>query len=205
MEYNFAKMGDRIRLERKRRGISNQEQFIEMLEQKCNVKIGRNRLSDIENGEQKALDLEFMLGVCKIFDWDMGYLLGEYEETTKDIHDISEYTGLSEMAVRRFHDMKPRYRSAIMPLLEDEGLERAGGFLSFAIHSISKDNSSGFTPWTVTDVSETVFNDDGTITTISSPKEAAKQFVEDAKESVNSTIEMIAIAKWNERRKNKNG
>ena len=98
MEYDFRKMGDRIVNARKKERKWSQDRFIEELNSR-GVAIGRNRLSKIENGEQQYFDLGFMLAVCDIFGWDMGYLLGEYGETTRDKYFICEYTGLSEKAL----------------------------------------------------------------------------------------------------------
>ena len=107
MEYSFSEIGERIRAERKINNLS-QEDLIEKLKTEFNFAIARNTLSKIENGVEKYFSLDFMLAVCRIFDWDMGFLLGEYEETTIDVHNISEYTGLSERSIRILHREKKR-------------------------------------------------------------------------------------------------
>lgn len=98
MEYDFYKIGERIRHERKKVRKISQDSFIAQLKEH-GVSIGRNRLSSIENGCQKDFDLAFMLAVCDIFGWDMGFLMGEYAETTQDKHFICEHVGLSEYAL----------------------------------------------------------------------------------------------------------
>lgn len=99
MEYDFAKIAERIRTRRKSLGVS-QNRFIEMLND-IGVRISRNRLSRIENdGEQAEYTLDFLLGCCKLFDCDLGYLLGEYDESRESLHYICEHTGLTEKALQ---------------------------------------------------------------------------------------------------------
>ncbi len=105
MEYNFREVGERLRRERKKRKWS-QEDFIGELKDRYDLSIARNRLSAIENGIEEAFGLEILLAACKLYDVDMGYLLGEYQETTKNVHDISEYTGLTEKAITALHRWK---------------------------------------------------------------------------------------------------
>lgn len=98
MKYNYSEIGERIRKLRKIAGL-NQEDYIETL-RGHGVVIARNRLSSIENGVKEAFSLELLIAVCEIHDCDMGFLLGEYTETTRDTHEICEATGLSEKAFR---------------------------------------------------------------------------------------------------------
>ena len=97
MEYSFSEIAQRIVHYRKERKMS-QERFIEELANQ-GVRIARNRLSNIENGESKAFDLNFILACCKIFDTDLGHLMGEYNEKTLDNNFVCTITGLSEDAV----------------------------------------------------------------------------------------------------------
>lgn len=101
MEYNFTEIGARIRTLRKEVKLT-QDKFIEKLED-LGIPFSRNRLSSIENGTQRSFSLEFLMGVCEIFQCDMGYLLGEYDEKTRSIHDICEAIGLSEDAVNKLY------------------------------------------------------------------------------------------------------
>ena len=97
MEYNFVKIGDRIRQMRKEK-FGNQEDFIEALGEK-GVPIGRNKISAIENGEQSQFTLPFLLACCNLFNCDMGHLLGEYNCKTRDMQFIHDETGLSEESI----------------------------------------------------------------------------------------------------------
>ena len=87
MEYKFYEIGERVRNLRKNQGQS-QSEFIGMLKDKYNVSISRNRLSSIENGNQKDFSLEFLLAVCQEYDCNMGFLFGEYQEKTYNNHFI---------------------------------------------------------------------------------------------------------------------
>ncbi len=107
MEYNFVEIGERIRTERKKRKWS-QEDLIGELNNQCNLAIARNRLSGIENGNTDDFGLKIMLAICKLYGWDIGFLFGEYKETTKHFNDIHEYTGLSESAIKKLHRYKKR-------------------------------------------------------------------------------------------------
>lgn len=97
MEYSFLEIAQRIVDHRKERKMT-QERFIEELYNQ-GVSIGRNRLSNIENGEGKAFSLDFLLACCKIFNTDIGHLMGEYEQKNRDFAFVCEFTGLSERAV----------------------------------------------------------------------------------------------------------
>ena len=101
MKYNFKEIGSRIQKARKNT-FHSQDKFLEELSNH-GVNIGRSRLSQIENGSQNAFyqehGLELLIAICEIFQWDMGYLLGEYEEKTNEKHFLHEKTGLSETAL----------------------------------------------------------------------------------------------------------
>lgn len=119
MEYSFLEIAQRIVDHRKKRKMT-QERFIEELDNQ-GVSIGRNRLSKIENGEGKAFSLDFLLACCKIFNTDIGHLMGEYEQKNRDFAFVCEFTGLSERAV----DAMTFYRNSyaieqLGKLLEDK-------------------------------------------------------------------------------------
>ena len=119
MKYNFNTIGAEIIKKRKDRKMS-QEQFIEELANQ-GVKIARNRLSKIENGECKAFDLNFLLACCKIFDTDLGHVMGEYTEKTRDFAFVCKFTGLSEQAVDRMTFYRNSYAmEQLSKLLEDK-------------------------------------------------------------------------------------
>lgn len=91
MEYNYKKIGERIRLERKNLKMNQTELC-------SNIGVGRNSLVDFENGI-KIPALDTLLVMCKLFNCDIGYLLCEYDCKYHRNADIQEETGLSEKSI----------------------------------------------------------------------------------------------------------
>lgn len=125
----FTEMGNKIVNARKQRHL-NQEQFLELLDGH-GVSIGRNRLSKMENGCRDAFNLEIVIAVCEIFEWDLGFLFGEYSEHTREAHELCSITGLTESAVTTLLEWKssedrrkfyPDYLSRILGAEETEDM-----------------------------------------------------------------------------------
>ena len=94
MEYNYTKIGERIKELRKEKGW-NQATLIEKLS--CKTAIGRNTLSAIENGNAKHFELTLLTAMCELFNCNIGYLLCEYDDCkTYDNQLVHDYTGLSQ-------------------------------------------------------------------------------------------------------------
>lgn len=109
MKYNFEECGKKIRTLRKSKGWS-QEEFVDHLSS-VGIPITRGRIGQIENGNQEKFNLTFLLGCCRLFDCDIGYLLGEYDKgTTRDNQFIAQVTGLEDAAIRRLSAEKEQYR-----------------------------------------------------------------------------------------------
>lgn len=101
MKYDFAEIGNRVRTLRKKQ-YGSQDDFIEALNNQCSLRISRNTISAIENGNEGSFSLDFLLAACTLFECDMGYLLGEYGECkTRDEQFIHNQTGLSEKSIKR--------------------------------------------------------------------------------------------------------
>ena len=99
-KYQFISIGKKIRELRKRNpDTKSQEAFIDVLKERYDFSISRNRLSRIENGDITAFSLDFLLCVSDLFNCDIGYLLGEYNEATAVANKICEITNLSEQAI----------------------------------------------------------------------------------------------------------
>ena len=63
MRYKFDEIAKRIRDERKARKL-NQDSFIEKLNYtSIGLRIGRNRLTEIEKGNQSAFSLDFLYSI----------------------------------------------------------------------------------------------------------------------------------------------
>lgn len=107
MKYNFIEIGSRIREERKNLGVS-QMRFIEMLAEH-NVTIGRNTLSDIENGKcADCLRIDFLVACCDIFGCDMGFILCDegYTCRTRETSEIYNATGLDPEAIKKLREYR---------------------------------------------------------------------------------------------------
>lgn len=107
LEYNYSEIGFRIRNERRAKEWS-QEELIARLQYR-EAGIGRNKVSDVENGEVealKSLSLDTLEALCDLFECDLGYLLGEYAERRRVAAEVCYTTGLSETAVQRLLNLK---------------------------------------------------------------------------------------------------
>lgn len=117
MEYNFEKIGERIRSERKKKDWS-QETLITELSAK-NVTIHRNTLSDIENGCKKGtFSLPLLTALSELFNCEVGYLLCEFDCKTRRDTDVSNATGLTATAVDGLMNMSKQDLLVINTLIE---------------------------------------------------------------------------------------
>ena len=98
-------MGDNIVKRRTALHLSQKDMMKEL--QKIGCSPSRNTMSKIENGKPVRIDLEFLKALCEVLNCDIGYLLGEYEHSTKSIQAIHEYTGLSEDSIDFLHRQGP--------------------------------------------------------------------------------------------------
>ena len=97
----LKEIGIRIRDTRKAAGYT-QASLCEVIKEKY-APIDTQKLIDIEHGRGKKLDFDILLGLCDLFDCEMGYLLCEpgYENKTRVKTDIANETGLSQQAIER--------------------------------------------------------------------------------------------------------
>ncbi len=93
MNYNWEKIGNRIKAERKAHGMSMNELAEE-------IGTTRQTISKWEKGEGVEITLNVLLSLCNVFDCELGYLLCEFECRTRDEVDICKKTGLSPEAVQ---------------------------------------------------------------------------------------------------------
>ena len=93
MNYDYKKIGERIKKERKLQGMT-QEAFA------AEYHVKRSTVSKWEHGEAIP-NFQTMLDMCAAFNCEMGYLLCEdgYENKTRKTTDICKATGLSEGAI----------------------------------------------------------------------------------------------------------
>lgn len=91
MEYNFCEIGKYIRDLRESENLS-QIEFLQKLRKATGLKMSRNTLSKIENGELKSFTLEFLLSVSIYFDMRIGTLLLEKQLLDEEHITIVERT-----------------------------------------------------------------------------------------------------------------
>lgn len=127
MEYNFYEIGERIRQLRKANGWS-QERFIEEID----IPLARNTLSAMENGEEEKFTLSFLLAACKLFNCDLGYLMGEIPAKKLATVEISKVIGLEPAEIECLdmyaHYDKPNVRErnvTLGDLIRDENFRAA--------------------------------------------------------------------------------
>ena len=71
----------------------------------------RQAYANIENGESE-IKLAYVFELCKPFNCDIGYLLGEYPTKRRVSADVQEVTGLSEISIEYLLKTKQTYDSA---------------------------------------------------------------------------------------------
>lgn len=105
MRYNFAKIGEVIKRERKAAGFSSHAMLCEHLRAEYGYSIKRETLGKIENGETSHYDCELLYILCEIFNCEMGYLLGEYDCKSGRNTDIEKEIGINEAAINTLSSM----------------------------------------------------------------------------------------------------
>lgn len=93
-------VGSRIKEERQRMGLKPKEFLVEIYKSEQSHKM----LTEWETGKRMP-DLDSLARMAELFDCDIGYLLGDYDEHHRDTADIKKDTGLSEFAIERLKSM----------------------------------------------------------------------------------------------------
>lgn len=96
MEYDWVKIGQRIRENRKAlpKGQNTLEHFAE------EIHCRRQTVSEWEKGKAEPL-LRDVLNMCRLFDCESGYLLCEFDTKTRITAEIQSATGLRESAIKK--------------------------------------------------------------------------------------------------------
>lgn len=118
MEYKPEEIGKLIKAERKKHKMS-QEQLGEEL------RVTGKQISNYEHGKPMP-PMEVLLKICKIFDCELGYILGEkdYSQGTKLKTIISNKTGLNIEAINAITQITGTERSCINWGYESEKYKR---------------------------------------------------------------------------------
>ena len=114
-KYDTGRIGQRIRIERKRLDMTQDDMGAEL-------HVVRQTFSDWERGK-KLPQLSDMLSMCNMFECELGYLLCEHEEKTREATDVCRATGLSEDAfiqLQMIRDNAPNLMKVLNLILEDK-------------------------------------------------------------------------------------
>lgn len=101
---DLKEFGHRIKTCRRKNTKMTQREFAKKLEKHDKT---------IMNWEQglHLPELKDLAGICELLHCDADYLLGNIDESTHDIHSISQETGLTEQSIRKIQNMWLRYRT----------------------------------------------------------------------------------------------
>ena len=110
--FNAIELGMKIRSERKANGYS-----LDDLREITNI--SRQTLAKWERGEGTGPTVDDLLSMCKAFQCDFGYLVGEYSCKTRQATDIQKETGLSETAVNSLIKLGKMESRFISDMLEN--------------------------------------------------------------------------------------
>lgn len=101
-DYDYQKIGKRIRSERQKAGYTSQEKFAEnfFLSNSSRQTVGK-----WENGKSLP-NIDNLLIMCDLFHCQLGYLLCEYDCKTGENTNIRKVTGLSEEAINKLKFIK---------------------------------------------------------------------------------------------------
>ena len=126
MKYNFIKIGERIKKERKAHGFKSQDSLVNELKERFAFPITRQTLAKIEKGENNHYDCDLLFALCEIFDCEMGYLLCEYDTRYGREKDVAIDTGLSQEAATKLCYIKdnPICVDIFSKMIESDKFER---------------------------------------------------------------------------------
>ncbi len=123
MLYSWHIIGNRIRENRKEKGLS-QERLAEYLEQITTSSTKRQTVAGWENGKP-IKKLEQLTALCEIFDCDMSYLLCECNTKHIKTQEIGSATGLSDKAIDTLISLRKidsRLSDTISRIIENKDL-----------------------------------------------------------------------------------
>jgi len=107
MEYSPELIGERIKKERKRMNWSQQELLVKLHRDKSYRTAMKWEKGDV------LPTLDDMFAMCRLFNCELGYLLGEFPEHTRAATDICDITGLTAAAVDHLENWRNMRRDNI--------------------------------------------------------------------------------------------
>lgn len=105
MIYDLKAIGKRIKKERIESGFKSQGAFAEEMNYSQE---SRQTVANWENGKTMPC-LKDMLKMCKLFDCELGYLLCEYDNKTREATEVCKALGISKEAEVELKKIKNSY------------------------------------------------------------------------------------------------
>lgn len=100
MEYILSEIGKRLKEERKKAGFKSHESLSEYIQKHNYRSFSRQTIAKWEHGEEMP-PLDVLCTLCVPFKCELGYLLGEHKNKTRENTNIQNVTGLSERAINK--------------------------------------------------------------------------------------------------------
>lgn len=98
MEYNFSRIGERLKSERKNAGFKSHDALCDYIQEHNYRSFTRQTIAKWEKGLELP-PLDVLCTLCLPFKCEVGYLLCEYDCKYKENTDVQNITGLSEKAI----------------------------------------------------------------------------------------------------------
>ncbi len=119
MEYVYYVIGQNIESARKNKGLT-QPKLIEKLSEKNEKTISRNTLSKIERGDSSAYHtfrFDTLAAFSEILGCDIGHLIGEYQQRTRELADICDVTGYNADVIEFMTNLPPDQKEILSEIL----------------------------------------------------------------------------------------
>jgi transcriptional regulator with XRE-family HTH domain len=103
-ELDYKKIGKRLKQRREKLGLSQDAVGVMLNGLSPSGETKDRTIRNHESGQ--SFPFKTLLKYCEIYDCDLGYLMGDYDEKDRDTHYICDQTGLSEEAVEILKDQR---------------------------------------------------------------------------------------------------
>ena len=124
-DIDFIGLGNNI-AERREELNYNQSELSELLG------VSMTTISQWENAKKKP-SLENLLRLCNALECDIGYLLGSADYSTKEVETVCNYTGLTEAAAKKLHELNDHFVFKTVPKMISNLLSNYYQFFSHLI------------------------------------------------------------------------
>lgn len=123
MEYNYFKIGERLKAERKNAGFKSHDTLCDYIQEHNYRSFTRQTIAKWEKGLELP-PLDVLCTLCVPFKCEVGYLLCEYDCKTRENTDIKEAIGLSEFAIDTLKHYKDKEEVTELDIKELDIIDR---------------------------------------------------------------------------------